>query len=86
MILSGSVVQVNRLRWKRGSRRFQRSLCPTIALEGDANDAPHADPCTRTRKYAGKYEHRNIAGGIGNNLPQEAPEAFAQAVIDVDKA
>jgi len=56
---------------------------PTITLEGDANGAPHPDPGAYARKFAGRYEHRLIQGGIGHNLPQEAPQAFAQAVIDV---
>lgn len=58
---------------------------PTITLEGDANGAPHPDPATYKKRFTGKYEHRLITGGIGHNLPQEAPEAFAKAVIDVDK-
>jgi pimeloyl-ACP methyl ester carboxylesterase len=57
---------------------------PTITMEGDANGAIHADPSAYRSKFSGKYEHRNIAGGVGHNLPQEAPRAFAQAVIDVD--
>ena len=57
---------------------------PTITLEGDANGAPHPDPSAYARKFSGRYEHRRIEGGIGHNLPQEAPEAFAKAVIDVD--
>src|SRR5215469_2427787 len=57
---------------------------PTITLEGDANGAPHPDPSSYARKFVGNYEHRTITGGIGHNLPQEAPQAFAQAVIDVD--
>jgi pimeloyl-ACP methyl ester carboxylesterase len=56
---------------------------PTITLEGDSNGAPFADPATYRNKFSGKYEHRWIKGGIGHNLPQEAPQAFAQAVIDV---
>ena len=56
---------------------------PTITLEGDANGAPHPEPAAYRAKFAGKYEHRTIAGGIGHNLPHEAPQAFAQAVIDV---
>jgi pimeloyl-ACP methyl ester carboxylesterase len=56
---------------------------PTITLEGDANGAPHPDPSSYAKKFAGKYEHRLIEGGIGHNLPQEAPQAFAQAVVDV---
>jgi len=58
---------------------------PTITLEGDANGAPHPDPSTYAKKFSGKYEHRTITGGIGHNLPQEAPQAFAQAVVDVAK-
>jgi pimeloyl-ACP methyl ester carboxylesterase len=56
---------------------------PTITLEGDANGAPHPDPSSYARKFSGKYAHRLIEGGIGHNLPQEAPQAFAQAVADV---
>jgi len=56
---------------------------PTITLEGDANGAPHPDPSAYAAKFTGKYAHRNITGGIGHNLPQEAPQAFAQAVLDV---
>jgi pimeloyl-ACP methyl ester carboxylesterase len=58
---------------------------PTITLEGDANGAPHPDPAAYAKKFSGKYEHRLIAGGVGHNLPQEAPQAFAKAVIDVDR-
>ena len=58
---------------------------PTITMEGDANGAPHLDPNAYAKKFSGKYEHRNITGGIGHNLPQEAPQAFAEAVIDVAK-
>jgi pimeloyl-ACP methyl ester carboxylesterase len=57
---------------------------PTITLEGDANGAPHPDPAVYAKKFAGRYAHRLIGGGIGHNLPQEAPQAFAQAVIDAD--
>jgi pimeloyl-ACP methyl ester carboxylesterase len=56
---------------------------PTITLEGDANGAPHLEPSAYANKFTGKYEHRTIAGGIGHNLPQEAPAAFAQAVVDI---
>ncbi|MGK6315805.1 alpha/beta fold hydrolase [Neorhizobium sp. DT-125] len=58
---------------------------PTITMEGDANGAPHPDPAAYAGKFSGKYEHRTIDGGIGHNLPQEAPQAFAQAVLDVAK-
>lgn len=56
---------------------------PTITMEGDANGAPHAEPGTYRKQFSGKYQHRLIKGGIGHNLPQEAPQAFAQAVLDV---
>jgi pimeloyl-ACP methyl ester carboxylesterase len=58
---------------------------PTITLEGDANGAPHPEPGAYAKKFSGRYEHRNVSGGIGHNLPQEAPQAFAQAIIDVAK-
>jgi pimeloyl-ACP methyl ester carboxylesterase len=58
---------------------------PTITMEGDANGAPHADASAYAKKFVGKYAHRVITGGIGHNLPQEAPQAFAQAVMDVDR-
>jgi len=64
--------------------QFPAISVPTITLEGDANGAPHADPSAYANKFSGKYAHRLISGGIGHNLPQEAPKAFAQAVIDVD--
>ncbi len=58
---------------------------PTITMEGEANGAPHPEPSAYAKKFSGKYEHRLITGGIGHNLPQEAPQAFAQAVVDVAK-
>jgi pimeloyl-ACP methyl ester carboxylesterase len=58
---------------------------PTITLEGDANGAPHLEPAAYAGKFTGPHTHRLITGGIGHNLPQEAPQAFAQAVIDVTK-
>ena len=57
---------------------------PTITLEGDANGAPHPEPSAYAKMFSGKYEHRLITGGIGHNLPQEAPQDFAQAIVDVD--
>ncbi len=57
---------------------------PAITLEGDANGAPHPPASAYAKKFQGKYEHRTIEGGVGHNLPQEAPQAFAKAVIDVD--
>jgi pimeloyl-ACP methyl ester carboxylesterase len=59
---------------------------PTITLEGDANGAPHPDPGSYANKFSGRYAHRTIKGGIGHNLPQEAPRAFAEAVVDVAKS
>ena len=58
---------------------------PAITLEGDANGAPHVDGGAYAAKFSGKYDHRIIAGGVGHNLPQEAPDAFAKAIVDVDK-
>ncbi len=57
---------------------------PTITLEGDANGAPHPDASSYAKKFSGKYVHRIIEGGVGHNLPQEAPQAFAKAIVDVD--
>jgi len=57
---------------------------PTITLEGDANGAPHPNPSAYAARFSGKYSHRLITGGVGHNLPQEAPAAFAQAIIDVE--
>jgi pimeloyl-ACP methyl ester carboxylesterase len=57
---------------------------PTITMEGDANGAPHPDPKVYAKKFTGKYQHRTVGGGVGHNLPQEAPEEFAKAIRDVD--
>jgi pimeloyl-ACP methyl ester carboxylesterase len=57
---------------------------PTITLEGDANGAPHPEPSAYANKFSGRYANRIITGGVGHNLPQEAPQAFAQAVVDAD--
>jgi len=57
---------------------------PTVTLEGDANGAPHPEPSTYATKFAGKYTHRTVSGGIGHNLPQEAPEQFVEAIVEVD--
>ena len=59
---------------------------PTITMEGDDNGAPHPPPSAYKSKFVGRYEHRNITGGIGHNLPQEAPQAFVKAVVDVTAA
>jgi pimeloyl-ACP methyl ester carboxylesterase len=62
---------------------FPMIAVPAITMEGDANGAIHADSAVYRNKFSGKYEHRLVAGGVGHNLPQEAPQAFAQAVVDV---
>jgi pimeloyl-ACP methyl ester carboxylesterase len=91
-------ITVHNYRWRLGLAEgeaaydeFERRLAggpvitvPTITLESDANGAPHPEPAAYAKKYSGRYSHRLITGGIGHNLPQEAPEAFTQAVIDVD--
>jgi len=91
-------IVVHNYRWRQGladgERRYddlEKRLAtapvitvPTITMEGDANGAPHPPPSAYAAKFTGKYEHRNLSGGIGHNLPQEAPEAFAKAVMDVD--
>jgi len=63
--------------------QFPVITVPTITLEGDANGAPHPEPSAYAKKFSGKYAHRTIKGGIGHNLPQEAPRAFAEAVVEV---
>jgi pimeloyl-ACP methyl ester carboxylesterase len=91
-------IVIHNYRWRLGiadgERRydeFEKRLAafpvitvPTITLQGDADGAPRPDPSSYAKKFAGKYSHRLIKGGIGHNLPQEAPQAFAQAVVDVD--
>ena len=92
-------VVIHNYRWRLGAdgetlhEDLERRLAqgpaitvPTITLEGDANGAPHPEPSAYAGKFLGAYEHRTIAGGIGHNLPQEAPEAFAEAVIEVGGA
>ena len=61
---------------------FPAIKIPTITLEGDANGAPHPEPAAYAKKFVGKYEHRTITGGIGHNFPQEAPRAFAEAILN----
>ncbi|HEY9908027.1 MAG TPA: alpha/beta hydrolase [Thermosynechococcaceae cyanobacterium] len=63
---------------------FPAITVPTITLESDANGAPHPDPSSYAKKFSGKYSHRTIKGGIGHNLPQEAPREFAKAVVEID--
>jgi len=92
-------VVIHSYRWRLGLAEgereyddFERRLAqsptinvPTITLEGDANGAPHPDPSSYAKKFSGKYDHRTITGGVGHNLPQEAPQAFANAIVDVDR-
>jgi pimeloyl-ACP methyl ester carboxylesterase len=70
---------------ERRLAQFPVITVPTITLEGDANGAPHPNSSAYARKFSGKYTHRVINGGIGHNLPQEAPQAFADAILDVDR-
>jgi pimeloyl-ACP methyl ester carboxylesterase len=92
-------IVIHNYRWRlgiaRGERRFddlERRLAegplitvPTITLEGDANGAPHPEPSAYATKFSGRYEHRTLSGGIGHNLPHEAPQAFADAVLEVSR-
>ena len=71
--------------WKNSLAEAPVINVPTITLEGDANGAPHPDASSYAKKFSGKYAHRIIKGGIGHNLPQEAPQPFTQAVVDVDE-
>jgi pimeloyl-ACP methyl ester carboxylesterase len=92
-------ITVHNYRWRlglaEGERRydaleatlaaFPEIRVPTITLEGDANGAPHPLPADYRHRFTGRYEHRQIDGGIGHNLPQEAPQAFAKAIIDANR-
>jgi len=69
---------------ERRLAQFPVITVPTVTLEGDANGAPHPDPSSYAKKFRGTYAHRTIGGGVGHNLPQEAPQAFADAVVEVD--
>ncbi|MBP2427152.1 alpha/beta fold hydrolase [Bradyrhizobium elkanii] len=92
-------IVIHNYRWRLGLAEgeakydaFEKTLAqapviaiPTITMEGDANGAPHPEPAAYAKKFSGHYEHRQLPGGIGHNLPQEAPQAFTQAIIDVSK-
>lgn len=91
-------IVVHNYRWRQGLADGERQYdalekqlaespaikVPTITLEGDANGAPHPEPSAYASKFTGKYANRIISGGVGHNLPQEAPQAFAKAIVDVD--
>jgi pimeloyl-ACP methyl ester carboxylesterase len=91
------VIAIHNYRWRlglaEGEARYEELekrlaeapviTVPTITLEGDANGAPHPDPSAYASKFSGTYSHRTIEGGIGHNLPQEAPDAFSDAVLEV---
>lgn len=64
---------------------FPPVTVPSITMEGDANGAPHPQPAACAKRFTGKYRHIDVSGGVGHNLPQEAPRAFADAVIEVDR-
>jgi pimeloyl-ACP methyl ester carboxylesterase len=90
-------ISIHNYRWRQGLAEgearydeYEKKLAtapvisvPTITMEGDANGAPHPEPAAYAKKFSGKYSHRTIKGGIGHNLPQEAPQAFAEAIVDV---
>src|SRR5262245_5086806 len=92
-------ISIHNYRWRLGladgERRYddlEKKLAqapvitvPTITMEGDANGAPHPEPAAYASKFTGWYAHRDISGGIGHNLPQEAPQAFAKAIVEVDR-
>lgn len=91
-------IVIHNYRWRLGLAEgeakyddFERKLAkapvitvPAITMEGDANGAPHADSISYSRKFSGKYIHRVVTGGVGHNLPQEAPQEFAKAIVDID--
>ena len=92
-------IVISNYRWRLGLAQGQPELdelesrlaarptvaVPTVTLEGDANGAPHPEPSAYRAQFVGPYEHRLIAGGVGHNLPQEAPDAFVDAVLSVDR-
>ena len=89
-------IVIHNYRWRLGLAtgepqydEFEKKLAtapvitvPTVTLEGDANGAPHPNPSAYAAKFKGPYVHHTIAGGVGHNLPQEAPKAFADAIIE----
>jgi pimeloyl-ACP methyl ester carboxylesterase len=93
-------VVIHNYRWRLGLvdgqrkyDKYEKALAafpvisvPTITMEGDSNGAPHPDPAMYAKKFSGRYEHRLLTGGVGHNLPQEAPLEFSKAIIDIAKA
>jgi len=91
-------IVIHNYRWRQGSVKGEEKYddleerlaaapvitVPTITMEGNANGAPHPDPSAYAKKFSGKYAHRTITGGVGHNLPQEAPQVFSKAIVDVD--
>lgn len=76
-------------RYAEAERRLAQApiiTVPTVTLEGDANGAPHPNPAAYRDKFTGRYAHRLISGGVGHNLPQEAPAAFADAIVEAGKS
>ena len=86
-VISARLAELERALGAKLIRRTTRvaALTQDGSLEGDANGAPHLEPAAYAKRFSGKYSHRTLSGGIGHNLPQEAPKVFAQAVIDVVK-
>ncbi|WP_460709703.1 alpha/beta fold hydrolase [Lysobacter terrae] len=92
-------ITIHNYRWRLGLAEGERKYdadeaklaespaitVPTITLEGDANGAPHPMPESYAKRFTGKYEHRTLTGGIGHNLPQEAPDEFVRAIVDADR-
>jgi pimeloyl-ACP methyl ester carboxylesterase len=81
--LAAGQTQYDALEQRLGS--FPVISVPTVTLEGDANGAPHLDPAAYRKRFAGPYAHHTLAGGIGHNLPQEAPREFAEAILEADR-
>jgi pimeloyl-ACP methyl ester carboxylesterase len=92
-------IVIHNYRWRLGLEvgeaqydNFEKQLAqapliavPTITMEGDSNGAPHQENASYAKKFSRKYVHKSVTGGIGHNLPQEAPRAFADAIIEVDQ-
>jgi pimeloyl-ACP methyl ester carboxylesterase len=100
LLLHGWPYDIHTYRWRLGLAegaakydaletrlaQFPNISVPAITLEGDANGAPHPDSSAYARRFSGKYAHRTLTGGVGHNLPQEAPGAFTQAIVDAARS